>query len=163
MHLLDANAFIEAKNTYYPFEVAPGFWEWLEDAHGRGLVASIPAVRDELQRQEDELEQWSANLPPGFWLAETASTVASLQRLAQWAMQPGHGYTPAARATFLSSADYRLIAAAQAGGHTVVTREQSAPGSKKNIKIPDACAAGGVLVTDPFTFYASAGLRLVQP
>jgi hypothetical protein len=163
MHLLDANTFIEAKNTYYSFGVASGFWQWLEEAHGRGLVASVPAVRDELQGQQDELAQWSSSLPAGFWLPETASTVASLQHLAQWAMAPGHAYTPAARATFLSSADYRLIAAAHAGGHTVVTREQSAPDSKKNIKIPDACIAGRVSVSDPFTFYATAGLKLVQP
>ena len=30
MYLLDTNVFIEAKNRYYSFDLAPGFWEWLE-------------------------------------------------------------------------------------------------------------------------------------
>ncbi len=39
MHLLDANTFIEAKNTYYSFAVAPGFWGWLLAAHGEASSA----------------------------------------------------------------------------------------------------------------------------
>lgn len=32
MYLLDANVFIEAKNRYYGFDLAPGFWDWLDAA-----------------------------------------------------------------------------------------------------------------------------------
>ncbi len=28
MHLLDANAFMEANRLYYAFDIAPGFWTW---------------------------------------------------------------------------------------------------------------------------------------
>ncbi len=60
----------------------------------------------------------------------------------------------------LASADYRLVAAGRAGSHIVVTREQPAPSSRKNIKLPDACSANTVRVVGPFEFYAAAGLRL---
>ena len=36
MHLVDANILIDAKNRYYAFDIAPGFWAWLEQAHRSG-------------------------------------------------------------------------------------------------------------------------------
>jgi len=47
VYLLDANVFIEAKNTYYSFATAPGFWQWLRDLHDKEIIASIPEVRDD--------------------------------------------------------------------------------------------------------------------
>lgn len=44
MYLVDANVLIEAKNRYYAFDIAPGFWEWLEGAHAAGEVGSIEAT-----------------------------------------------------------------------------------------------------------------------
>ena len=55
MFLLDANTFITPKNSYYGFDLAPGFWTWLERAHAAGWVASVEAVRQELCRGGDEL------------------------------------------------------------------------------------------------------------
>ncbi len=48
MHLLDANAFMEANRLYYGFDIAPGFWTWLGDPSLVGQVASIDAVKDEI-------------------------------------------------------------------------------------------------------------------
>ncbi|MCG7301294.1 DUF4411 family protein [Brevibacterium ravenspurgense] len=45
MYLLDANVLIEAKNRYYAFDIAPGFWDWLHQAHLQSLACSIEAVR----------------------------------------------------------------------------------------------------------------------
>ena len=39
-HLLDANVFITAKNSYYAFDIVPVFWEWLEAEAGNGSLAS---------------------------------------------------------------------------------------------------------------------------
>lgn len=52
MFLIDANILIEAKNRYYAFDIAPGFWVWLNQAHQVGVVCSIEAVRDELLEGE---------------------------------------------------------------------------------------------------------------
>ena len=35
-YLVDANVLIEAKNRYYAFDIAPGFWKWLDQAHAQG-------------------------------------------------------------------------------------------------------------------------------
>lgn len=29
-YLVDANVLIKAKNRYYAFDIAPGFWKWLD-------------------------------------------------------------------------------------------------------------------------------------
>ena len=56
------------------------------------------------------------------------------------------------------------MAAAHAGRHVVVTREQPAPDAKKRILIPDACLAMGVRYADPFSVYEALGLTLtVKP
>ena len=163
MHLLDANTFIEAKNLYYPFEVAPGYWDWLLSAHDHGVLASVVAVRAELLAQGDELAAWARRTPATFWVEESSGTVAALRTLAAWADSPTLRYRPAARAEFLAAADFRLIGEALGGGHTVVTREASAPDSLNDIKIPDVCTAHRLPCIDPFRLYRTAGLRLVRP
>lgn len=86
-----------------------------------------------------------------------------MARLAAWATDPARQYRQEAVDEFLDSADYQLIAHAMATGATLVTREQPAPESKKNIKIPDACNAMGVPWTDPSSLYRTLGMRLVGP
>lgn len=48
MYLLDANIFIQAKNRHYAFDVVPGFWRWLERAHGIGIAGSVEGGRARL-------------------------------------------------------------------------------------------------------------------
>lgn len=160
MFLLDSNAFIEAKNLYYGFSIAPGFWEWVYQVHESGSLASVPAVREELVQQDDELSEWVNELPESFWLTETSQTVDALRLLADWAMNQAPRLRQQARTDFLASADYRLIAEAYAGSHTVVTREQSAPSSIRRILIPDACHAHSVACESPFNVYEALGLKL---
>lgn len=71
----------------------------------------------------------------------------SLRKLTRWAT--GASFTPAAVATFLDSADFELVAYADAHRHTVVTHERPSPLAKKRILIPDACDAMRVPWTDP--------------
>lgn len=59
MYLVDANVLIEAKNRYYAFDIAPGFWTWLDQAHRQAVACSIEAVRDELVVGGDELAEWA--------------------------------------------------------------------------------------------------------
>ena len=62
MYLADSNVLIEAKNRYYAFDIAPGFWVWLELAHAGSLVCSIEAVKDELLEKDDELADWAGHM-----------------------------------------------------------------------------------------------------
>ena len=150
MYLLDANIFIQSNRAHYGLDFVPAFWEWLDRGHGARLLCSIEKIRDELDAGQDDLTVWASARKPMF-LTMDATTAASLARLATWATTPAVSYTPAAVAEFLASGDYQLVAYAHAHGHTVVTYEVSAPGSKKKIKIPDACIAMGVNCIDPYS------------
>jgi hypothetical protein len=163
MHLLDANVFIAAKNGYYGIDFAPGFWDWLAQEHPRSGLRSIAAVRDELLAQDDDLAAWVRGMPAGFWLEESDAEVLSLRAVAAWSMGSELRFTQQARTDFLAAADYRLVAQALAGRHTVVTHEVSQPEAQKRIKLPDACEAFGVVHRRPFELFRQLGLRLVRP
>jgi hypothetical protein len=44
-YVLDANVFIEAHQTYYGFDICPGFWRVLADHHTGKRVCSIDRIR----------------------------------------------------------------------------------------------------------------------
>lgn len=163
MYLVDANVLIEAKNRYYAFDIAPGFWNWLDHAHAYSLARSIDAVKQELLAGADELADW-AKAHPGFFRPLDQATTAQFRDLSTWA-NSGQ-YTPAAINAFASNAaDYLLVAHARAHGHTLVTHERSQPNAKKRVLIPDACLAMGVEFADTFTMLrrTHACLELVTP
>lgn len=157
MYLLDSNIMIEAKNRYYAFDICPGFWTWLETCHARGRVFSTVAVRDELLKGKDELTDWTKHRPPGFFINSSAGTAPHLRTLARWAGASTH-YTSAAKATFLSSADYYLVAQARETGYALVTHEVSSA-AKKRVKIPEAAAQLGVRILSPYEVMRMEGAR----
>ncbi len=150
MYLLDANIFIQAKNRHYAFDVVPGFWRWLERAHGIGIAGSVERVREELLAGQDELADW-ARTHPSFFQPIDDDTAACFRPLSKWASSAPAGYKSAALSEFSSdAADFLLVAHALAHGHVVVTHEVPSPNSSKRVKIPDACKALGVEWESPF-------------
>ncbi|MFH1595355.1 MAG: DUF4411 family protein [Pseudomonadota bacterium] len=59
--VLDADVFITAKNLYYAFDLAPGFWKSLINHAGNGRILSIDYVKGELEKGKDQLAQWAKN------------------------------------------------------------------------------------------------------
>lgn len=70
-------------------------------------------------------------------------------------------YPESAANEFLRAADSALVAYGATQGHTVVTQEVGRSGSKKRIKIPDACASFGVRHMNNFTMLHDVGIRLI--
>ncbi len=68
MYLLDADVFMTSANNYYAFDLAPGFWEWLKSPAVQASVASVEAVKEEVNVGNDDLAEWIAGLPEEFWL-----------------------------------------------------------------------------------------------
>ncbi|MFF1679049.1 DUF4411 family protein [Streptomyces sp. NPDC058256] len=158
MYLVDSNVLIEAKNRYYAFDIAPGFWAWLEYAHQNLIACSIEPVRDELIHGGDELATWAHN-HPDFFRPIDAITTSHFGPLTQWSYS--RNYTAAAISEFLTiAADFFLVAYAKAHNHTLVTHELPSPESRKRVLIPDACAAMGVTYANTFTMLRSANARL---
>ena len=158
MYLVDSNVLIEAKNRYYAFDIAPGFWEWLEAAHAAGEVGSIEAVKAELIGGNDELSAWAQTNSSFFEPIDQATTV-HFPALTAWAVS--RPFTPAALAEFAGNqADYQLVAHARGHNHVLVTHERPDPNSRKRVKIPDACAAIGATCLDPFEMMRRTGAKL---
>ena len=160
-YLLDANVFITAKNAHYGFDFVPAFWEWVELQHANGLLLTVQSVVDEVLAGHDELAAWMKARPASFGMRETSADLAVMARLASWATTASVDFTPAARAEFLASADYRLVAQAATTGYTVVTHETRDARARKRVKIPDACAAVGASWTTPFAMLRAEGARFV--
>lgn len=161
MHLLDANAFMEASRLYYSFRIAPGYWDWLVEQFKVGKIYSVEAVYDEIAVGTGDLVNW-AKEPAlnGFWLPDTAESIAVTRNLATWASHPDRPYKQSGVDEFMASADLRLAAQASALGATVVTRETPDAACKKRVKLPDAAKAVGVECIQPFVAYERLGLTL---
>lgn len=159
-YLLDTGVFIEAKRRFYGLDFVPGYWDWLMREANTGSIRSIEKVADEIGAQQDELSEWAANLPRGFFLRPDAAFSAAFQQVSQWAISSG--FQQAAYSEFLDVADSFLVAQALAGGHTVVTLEKPATTpSKKKIKVPDACAGVEIKCITPYMMMRLQRVRLV--
>lgn len=163
MYLLDANVFIQAKNTHYGFDFCPAFWDWIDVAHQAGRVYSIQKVRNELlaRDRDDELAVWARSRPDSFFLPPTQDTVASLQITSAWTRTRTDQYLETAISTFLEGADYYLVAQAHERRFTVVTHERSEPNARKIIKIPDACEGVDVPYISLFELLRLEGAHFV--
>uniref|UniRef100_A0A832A518 DUF4411 family protein n=1 Tax=Desulfacinum infernum TaxID=35837 RepID=A0A832A518_9BACT len=77
-YLLDSDVFITAKNTYYAFDICPGFWESVLHHHKNGTVFSIDRVRSELVagRSTEDLVKWVRDqVPDSFFKGVEEGTV----------------------------------------------------------------------------------------
>ncbi len=157
-YLLDSNVFIQAKNLYYGFDIAPGFWHWLELANKSGIVASVSNVLDELRGIEDELATWASRRGSEFFIPPDVQVMPALAQVSNWAS--GQEFEPAAVTTFLQVADYWLVSHALAHGFIVVTHEIPAD-STRRIKIPNACLGVGVECMSPFDMLRRESAKFV--
>jgi hypothetical protein len=157
-YLLDANAFIQAKNLHYGLDFCPAFWEWLIASNAAGTVFSIEKVGDEIAAGADDLSDWASTRGDGFFLKPDAALIPTLGTVSVWATN--QNYEPAAVNTFLQVADYYLVAHALAHAHTVVTHEIAAASTKK-IKIPNACIGLNLKVMTPYEMLRLERARFV--
>ena len=135
-YLLDTNTFIEAKNRYYPFDVVPAYWEWIDKSNSVGTVFSIQPVYDELLRKSDQLEKWARKRKNDLFISMDSDDEPNLIEVSNWLRNSE--YDPTAITKFLSKADYYLIVRAMTLGCTVVTHEKS-ENSLNRVKIPNVC------------------------
>ena len=162
-YIVDSDVFITAKNLYYAFDICPGFWSSLVHYHHEGKVFSIDRVRSELLtgRKTEDLVQWvTRELPAGFFLEvdDDSDVTAAYTEIMLWAQRHPQ-YLDYAKAKFATGADGWLVAYAKVHDAIVVTNEQRAPESKKEIKLPDVCEKFGVKPESTFSMLRNLGAR----
>jgi hypothetical protein len=141
-HWIDADVYIQANRGLYSFEIAPPFWEWLEQCGNAGIVKSPMMVYKELARGNDKLAEWAkARRADGFFVEADESVQKAVGRMADFVkakfIQPKY-------LDFLSGADPWLVAHASVGGGIVVSHEKRVDSSCTWPKIPTLCVRFGV-------------------
>lgn len=162
IYVLDSDVFIAAKNTYYAFDICPGFWKSVLREHGNGRVFSVSRVRGELMtgRKQEDLVKWvRKKVPPTFFLdVDDRPVTTAYGQVMLWAQRHTR-YSDAAKAKFATGADGWLVAYAMVHGVIVVTNEQPAPDSKREIKLPDVCTQFNVTAASTFTMLRSLEVK----
>lgn len=151
---LDTNVFITSKNAYYPFDLVPAFWSFLDKKVAEGLIAAPRLVYDELESGGDDLATWvKARKTSRLFIDADPTVQATLQQVVNYVAGT---YIKAESDLFLKGADPWLVAHAKTHGGTVVTLERFEPKTKK-VKIPNVCGHFNVKTTDTFGMLRALG------
>ena len=155
---LDTDSFITPKNGPYGFDIAPGFWSFLEQKVNEGIIASSRLVYEELHNgAEDELRKWAeARKDSGLFVEPDSDVQAAFRKIADYVED---NYPPHQATEFLKGADPWIIAHAKAHGGRVVTFERAAPHSKKP-KIPVISDEFGVKAMNIYEVLRELGCKL---
>lgn len=158
-YLLDANVFIQAKRTYYPFDICPGYWEALCWHKTQETIFSIDKVWSELKKGGDDLFTWATEtfLEDGFIDSSIAS--ANYSTILQW-VQNHSQFSVAAKSDFADVADGWLVALAKTKGYVLVTQEVINPSIKRKVPIPNVCDAFGVKHISTYDLLRDLGIVL---
>jgi hypothetical protein len=155
--ILDTSCLTQAFRVYYPFDIAPSFWEFIKRGIVSGRVIIIDKVHAEICRGNDDLKTWlDTEIAPKDIFHCDAATLTHYASIMKWGN--GHQqYNYNAKLDFseFDNADPFVVAAAKALTATVVSQETSAPSSVKNIKLPDVCINFNVPHLDTFSFLRS--------
>lgn len=145
---MDANTYIQAKNTYYQMDFCPGYWDWLDREFNLGNLASISMVYDELTSSNDELADWVKNRKQQFFDVMDEDTQKIFTDIAGFLSE--QDFDPKNRDDFLGGADPWLIAKAKVINATVVTHEVFVQSNSRKVKVPNICQQFGIGYTNTF-------------
>lgn len=143
IYLVDSSCFMTASQTTYPFDVAESFWNKIAELAQNHAFYSIDKVDAEIKANLDQLSKWCDDyLPDDFFIStETEDVYQKFNELVNWAQNKKIKQVGIDKFIAADKADIYFVAFAslKPEEYTVVTEENSAPGSKKDIKLPDAC------------------------
>lgn len=159
MYIVDTNIFIRSYHEM-PMDIWETFWKRITEAANAGLLFSITAVKEEIEKGNDTLKQWiKENLPSNFFFKLDDDILQCYQETQEWAAAQPH-FKETAREDFAILADAFLIAAAKSKGATLITYEKSDMNSRKRVKIPDVCQALGVPYCDLNAFLRDNNIKI---
>lgn len=155
-YILDTSLFTQAKRSYYAFDIARSFWDYLVQLANQGTITSIDKVYDEIKRGKDDLYEWvQQNLPSRFFCDTDNSPdlLINYQQLISWSFSNTQ-FTSNAKAEFAQyyEADAWVVAFAISNKSTVVSQEAFKANIKRKIPIPNVCHKFKVRHIDTFTF-----------
>lgn len=149
IYLLDANTLITAKNSYYPINRIPEYWDWLVHCGQNGVVKIVNEIYDELRDGgADELSLWAdeEHVRDALLFDESVD-----QGLVAQVVYQGYLPNPTENDMVRMGQDPFLISYAlkDPENRCIVTSEASKPSRQgANRHIPDVCNALGLQCID---------------
>lgn len=111
-------------------------------------------------RPDEDLVLWTWNeVPQGFSLPVNTDEVVQTNSEVMLRVRGHCRYFDSAKTKFATGADCWLAAYARVHGASVVTNEQKAPESKKEVKLPDVCEQFGVRHVNTFQMLRALNAR----
>ena len=135
---LDSNVFIEGFKGPYAFDIAPRFWDLIDEMIDDGRLSCPVRVYEELQDVQDDLARWvRERRQSGLFVEPDPVVQEEFRAIAEYVTKryPDNQ----ARRRFLDRADPWIIAHSIAMGGSVVTLEPIAPRTSLQVKIPNVC------------------------
>ncbi|MBL0146082.1 MAG: DUF4411 family protein [Chitinophagaceae bacterium] len=162
--IIDTSCLTQAHRVYYPFDIAPSFWDFMLQHFTSGNFILTNKVVDEIAKGKDDITNWmESQLSPSIELNchEDANIMLHYGSIMAWGNSQAQ-YTSLAKSEFadFDNADAFLVATAIEKAVIVVSQEISAPLSKKSIKLPDVCTQFGVTHIDTFTLLRTFGFTM---
>ena len=150
-YCLDTNVLIQAWNTYYSMDLAPKYWDILDEMARKGTVFCTHEVKREIEKVDDELKKWTQTRDYLF-----RDITEDVQQHIRDVLKAFPRLVDTTRDR--SMADPWVIAHALAEKATVVTKEMITPAGSKRIKIPDVCSTFTVRFINDFEFGKEVGI-----
>jgi Domain of unknown function (DUF4411) len=163
-YIIDTSCLTQAHRVYYPYDIAPSFWNFMKQKFTAGSFIYTNKVADEIGRGNDALTSWvQTEIVPVLELNCHADVniMGNYGQIMVWA-NSHQQFTTLAKQEFadFTNADPFVVATAIEKSAIVVSQEVSAPGSKKNIKLPDVCTQFNVTHIDTFTLLRTFGFTM---
>ena len=147
-YCIDTNFLIQLKNGPYDFEIAPGFWKWLEKEFSAGTIYSSSIVYKELVDGNDNLAEWIKKRKNSkVFIAPNDIVQTNHINIANYVVG-NYPYYQAQK--FLSKADPWVIAQAMVDNDIVVTFEVIVSPESQKVKIPNICKVFDVSYVTPY-------------
>lgn len=159
---VDCNVFVQAKNLYYAFDLAPGFWQKIMECSKSGQICCPMMVYTEIAKGGDDLTDWANTAKSlGFFSEPDKSVQQQFSRVATHVTTNGK-YHSAQGSLFMKGADPWVVAAAMANGGTVVTQEKLVGPDSTKVKIPNVCKEFGVPYINSYEMLRRVKMELHQ-
>lgn len=159
VYVIDSSSFIDAKNRYYAFDIAPKFWTSLVDRANRSQIESIDRIKGELDKGKDELSDWADSEFKNFFASTNdIAVITQYGKIMDWVNAQSR-YLEAAKAEYAGDPDGWLIAYSCVNKRVLVTQEVSDLSARKKVKIPDVCQPFGITCINTFELIRRLGIR----
>jgi hypothetical protein len=159
LYLLDANVLIDAARDYYPMDMVPEFWDWMQFQGEQGIVKVPLEIYEEVAEGRGEMPEWLRTEPVkrALMLQEDVDPALVARLVAE-------GYatdlTESEVATIGRDPFLMAYALTAPGERCIVTTENSAPSrQRQNRKLPDVCRGFTISVCHTFEFVRRLGFH----